>query len=93
MSLGKAIYSVGFWIRETGQAIDRLGSRLQGNYLFQEQSTFSLFSPVLSVQSVLPLPLIGLLQKDLFARASVTSFRNGLIELCSLYLNTRFLGC
>ncbi|KAJ4774623.1 gamma carbonic anhydrase 1 [Rhynchospora pubera] len=37
MSLGKAIYTVGFWIRETGQAIDRVGCRLQGNYLFQEQ--------------------------------------------------------
>ncbi|GAU15284.1 hypothetical protein TSUD_03510 [Trifolium subterraneum] len=36
-TLGRAIYSVGFWIRETGQAIDRLGSRLQGNYYFQEQ--------------------------------------------------------
>ncbi|KAK1359894.1 gamma carbonic anhydrase 1, mitochondrial [Heracleum sosnowskyi] len=24
-TLGKAIYNVGFWIRETGQAIDRLG--------------------------------------------------------------------
>ncbi|EPS71345.1 hypothetical protein M569_03414 [Genlisea aurea] len=36
-SLGKAFYTVGFWIRETGQALDRLGSRLQGNYHFQEQ--------------------------------------------------------
>ncbi|KAI3450969.1 hypothetical protein Pfo_007634 [Paulownia fortunei] len=36
-SLGRAIYTVGFWIRETGQALDRLGSRLQGNHLFQEQ--------------------------------------------------------
>ncbi|CAI9766676.1 unnamed protein product [Fraxinus pennsylvanica] len=36
-TLGRAIYTVGFWIRETGQAMDRLGSRLQGNYLFQEQ--------------------------------------------------------
>ncbi|CAD5192426.1 unnamed protein product [Musa acuminata subsp. malaccensis] len=36
-TLGRAIYTVGFWIRETGQAIDRLGCRLQGNYLFQEQ--------------------------------------------------------
>ncbi|KAM5576110.1 gamma carbonic anhydrase 1, mitochondrial-like [Rosa sericea] len=36
-TLGRAIYSVGFWIRETGQAIDRLGSRLQGNYYFKEQ--------------------------------------------------------
>ncbi|CAA0833987.1 Gamma carbonic anhydrase 1- mitochondrial [Striga hermonthica] len=36
-SLGRAFYAVGFWIRETGQALDRLGSRLQGTYLFQEQ--------------------------------------------------------
>ncbi|KAJ6820210.1 gamma carbonic anhydrase 1, mitochondrial-like [Iris pallida] len=36
-TLGKAVYAVGFWIRETGQAIDRLGSRLQGNYYFHEQ--------------------------------------------------------
>lgn len=35
-SLGKAFYHVGFWIRETGQALDRLGSRLQGHYAFQE---------------------------------------------------------
>ncbi|XP_022635569.1 gamma carbonic anhydrase 1, mitochondrial-like isoform X2 [Vigna radiata var. radiata] len=32
-TLGRAFYAVRFWI----QAIDRLGSRLQGNYLFQEQ--------------------------------------------------------
>lgn len=36
-TLGKAIYTVGFWIRETGQAMDRLGCRLQGSYYFQEQ--------------------------------------------------------
>ncbi|KAI4316832.1 hypothetical protein L6164_024772 [Bauhinia variegata] len=36
-TLGKAIYTVGFWIRETGQVIDRIGSRLQGSYYFQEQ--------------------------------------------------------
>ncbi|KAK2994153.1 hypothetical protein RJ640_020958 [Escallonia rubra] len=36
-TLGRAIYTVGFWIRETGQAMDRLGSRLQGNYYFKEQ--------------------------------------------------------
>lgn len=35
-TLGRAVYTVGFWIRETGQAIDRLGCRLQGNYYFQE---------------------------------------------------------
>ncbi|KAL8047385.1 hypothetical protein ABFX02_08G238000 [Erythranthe guttata] len=37
MVLGRSICTVGFWIRETGQALDRLGCRLQGNYLFQEQ--------------------------------------------------------
>ncbi|CAI9753422.1 unnamed protein product [Fraxinus pennsylvanica] len=36
-SLGRAVYTLGFWIRETGQAMDRLGCRLQGNYYFQEQ--------------------------------------------------------
>lgn len=36
-SLGKAVYHMGFWIRETGQALDRLGSRLQSIYAFQEQ--------------------------------------------------------
>ncbi|KAJ0975945.1 hypothetical protein J5N97_017910 [Dioscorea zingiberensis] len=36
-TLGRVIYTVGFWIRETGQAIDRLGSRLQGNYYLKEQ--------------------------------------------------------
>lgn len=36
-TLGRAIYTVGFWVRETGQALDRLGCRLQGNYYFKEQ--------------------------------------------------------
>ena len=44
-TLGRAIYTVGFWIRETGQAIDRLGCRLQGNYLFQEQCKIPPFPP------------------------------------------------
>eukprot|EP00249_Psilotum_nudum_P001872 c14611_g1_i1 orf=107-916(+) len=35
-ALAKAIHNVGFWVRETGQALDRLGSRLQGIYAFQE---------------------------------------------------------
>jgi len=34
--MAKAFYAVGFWIRETGQALDRLGCRLQGNYFFHE---------------------------------------------------------
>ncbi|CAH8351636.1 unnamed protein product [Eruca vesicaria subsp. sativa] len=36
-SIGRAFYSVGFWIRETGQALDRLGCRLQGKNHFREQ--------------------------------------------------------
>jgi hypothetical protein len=40
--LGKAMYAVGFWIRETGQALDRLGCRLQGKYFFHEQSKWLL---------------------------------------------------
>ncbi|KFK44104.1 hypothetical protein AALP_AA1G216400 [Arabis alpina] len=36
-TLGRAFYSVGFWIRETGQALDRLGCRLQGKNCFREQ--------------------------------------------------------
>uniref|UniRef100_A0A1J3DZ74 Gamma carbonic anhydrase 1, mitochondrial n=1 Tax=Noccaea caerulescens TaxID=107243 RepID=A0A1J3DZ74_NOCCA len=36
-TLGRAFYSVGFWIRETGQALDRLGCRLQGKNGFREQ--------------------------------------------------------
>ncbi|MFS8000073.1 hypothetical protein Hanom_Chr12g01174121 [Helianthus anomalus] len=36
-TLGRAAYTVGFWIRETGQAMDRLGSRLQGNNFFKQQ--------------------------------------------------------
>ncbi|EFJ08286.1 hypothetical protein SELMODRAFT_145865 [Selaginella moellendorffii] len=34
---GRALYQIGFWIRETGQALDRLGCRIQGNYIFREQ--------------------------------------------------------
>eukprot|EP00897_Mesotaenium_endlicherianum_P008414 jgi/Mesen1/7600/ME000395S06760 len=36
-SLGRALYTVGFWVRETGQALDRLGCRMQGKYGFTEQ--------------------------------------------------------
>lgn len=43
-TLGRAIYTVGFWIRETGQAVDRLGSRLQGSYYFKEQRKRRRFS-------------------------------------------------
>lgn len=33
----RLFYTVGMWIRETGQAMDRAGCRLQGNYAFTEQ--------------------------------------------------------
>ncbi|CAM6094508.1 unnamed protein product [Calypogeia fissa] len=36
-TLGKAVYRLGAWVRETGQAIDRLGCRMQGEYAFKEQ--------------------------------------------------------
>lgn len=31
------LYRVGFWFRETGQALDRVGCRLQGNTAFVEE--------------------------------------------------------
>lgn len=37
-TLGKAIYTVGFWIRGTGQAVDRLGSLLQASYIPEQLS-------------------------------------------------------
>nr|QEI21538.1 carbonic anhydrase [Zygophyllum xanthoxylum] len=52
-TMGRAIYSVGFWIRETGQALDRLGSRLQGNYRFHEQ--LSRHRPLMNVFDKVPL--------------------------------------
>ncbi|KAL3840298.1 hypothetical protein ACJIZ3_024889 [Penstemon smallii] len=35
-SLGRAVYTLGNWIRQTGQAMDRLGSSFQGHYYLQE---------------------------------------------------------
>ncbi|KVI06549.1 Bacterial transferase hexapeptide repeat-containing protein [Cynara cardunculus var. scolymus] len=48
-TLGRAAYTVGFWIRETGQAMDRLGSRLQGNNFFKEQHTLLYIGDVNSI--------------------------------------------
>lgn len=31
------LYRAGFWVRETGQALDRLGCRLQGSNAFNEE--------------------------------------------------------
>ncbi|PIN06212.1 Dynactin, subunit p25 [Handroanthus impetiginosus] len=36
-SLGRAVYILGNWIRGTGQAMDRLGCRLQGSYYIPEE--------------------------------------------------------
>uniref|UniRef100_A0A453AXU8 Uncharacterized protein n=1 Tax=Aegilops tauschii subsp. strangulata TaxID=200361 RepID=A0A453AXU8_AEGTS len=36
-TLGRAIYTVGKWIRGTGQAMDRLGSTIQGGLRTEEQ--------------------------------------------------------
>lgn len=35
----KALYRLGFLLRETGQALDTLGCKLQGNYSYLEQRT------------------------------------------------------
>ena len=32
-----ALYRVGFWIRETGQALDKVGCFLQGNASYAEE--------------------------------------------------------
>jgi len=31
------LYRAAFWVRETGQALDRLGCRLQGSIAFNEE--------------------------------------------------------
>ena len=36
-SLGRVLHGLGFMVRETGQALDRLGCRLQGINAFKEQ--------------------------------------------------------
>ncbi len=36
MAAGRVLYNIGLWIRETGQALDRAGCRLQGNNVFKE---------------------------------------------------------
>lgn len=35
--VGRFLYRLGFALRETGQALDRVGSRLEGNYAFREE--------------------------------------------------------
>ncbi|KAL6574327.1 Gamma carbonic anhydrase 2, mitochondrial [Orobanche hederae] len=36
-TLGRAVYTLGSWIRVTGQAMDRLGFQLQGSYYIPDQ--------------------------------------------------------
>lgn len=36
----RAAYAAGMMIRETGQALDRAGCRLQGIYAFKEHCTY-----------------------------------------------------
>jgi hypothetical protein len=46
-TLGRAIFTVGKWIRGTGQAMDRLGSTFQGGLRVEEQGNYpSLLSPL-----------------------------------------------
>jgi len=44
-ALRYALYRVWFWVRETGQALDKLGSRLTGNYAYREDSKWNNNSP------------------------------------------------
>lgn len=39
-TLRKFVYHFGNSVRETGQAIDRLGSRIQGEYAYKERCTY-----------------------------------------------------
>ncbi|KAK6125667.1 hypothetical protein DH2020_040593 [Rehmannia glutinosa] len=59
-TLGRAFYTVGFWIRETGQALDRLGCRLQGNLLFHEQVLLVAKEKALILVECNPLTRVGL---------------------------------
>ena len=38
----RAAYAAGMMIRETGQALDRVGCRLQGNYAYSEHCMYDL---------------------------------------------------
>jgi hypothetical protein len=50
-TLGRAIFTVGKWIRGTGQAMDRLGSTMQGGLRVEEQGNYP---PLLSHPSGWP---------------------------------------
>uniref|UniRef100_A0A7S1XG36 Gamma carbonic anhydrase n=1 Tax=Compsopogon caeruleus TaxID=31354 RepID=A0A7S1XG36_9RHOD len=52
MSVRGILYSVGMMVRETGQALDRAGCRLQGKYAFREQ--LSRHRPVMNLMDKVP---------------------------------------
>ncbi|KAK2392547.1 Gamma carbonic anhydrase 2, mitochondrial [Trifolium repens] len=62
-TLGRAIYSVGNLLRATGQAVDRIGSRLQGGYYIQEH--LSRHRTVLNIFDKAPV-----IDKDVFVAPS-----------------------
>lgn len=84
--MGRALYSVGFWIRETGQALDRLGCRLQGKNHFREQRTIS-FHP-----SYFPIPIQSLFDPKfslilmLYRSIDYAIVIDFIISICALFL-------
>ncbi|PNX66708.1 gamma carbonic anhydrase mitochondrial-like [Trifolium pratense] len=62
-TLGRVIYSVGNLIRATGQAVDRIGSRLQGGNYIQEH--LSRHRTVLNIFDKAPV-----IDKDVFVAPS-----------------------
>lgn len=52
------LQKIGLALRETGQALDRLGCVLQGNYSFREQRTSHDFEDLYRLQDFVPLRLM-----------------------------------
>jgi hypothetical protein len=49
-TLGRIVYSLGVALRETGQALDRLGSRVQGSAAFKEECKHHLCTTVVYME-------------------------------------------
>jgi hypothetical protein len=49
-TLGRIVYSLGVALRETGQALDRLGSRVQGSAAFKEECKHRLCTTVVYME-------------------------------------------
>jgi hypothetical protein len=49
-TLGRIVYSLGVALRETGQALDRLGSRVQGSAAFKEECKHHLCTAVVYME-------------------------------------------